>query len=86
MKPTAMQKVEAMRLGIKPHAGPATIDSVRDLYRAFRSRCGWPSDEIAEMDGIIKADVAEGPGAERPFAFPRQERLDCWANWLKVAR
>lgn len=80
-----MVYIERVDLLMTTKCGNARITELREAYRAFRNRCGWPAKEIAEMDAIIKADVADGPGAERSFEFPQHERIDCWAKWLKLA-
>lgn len=44
---------------------------------------GFTTQEIEELQDLLKIDLAEGPGVARDFSMTLAERRECWANWFK---
>ena len=60
-----------------------------EAFRAAYNLCkealitnGWSQEEISELSGILKVDLSEGPGIERPFPMTLEERRESWKKWF----
>ena len=60
-------------------------DSFRSAYDLCKEALitnGWSQEEISELSGILKVDLSEGPGIERPFPMKLEERRASWKQWF----
>ncbi len=76
----AAEKMAAMR------DKEAESEAYRNDYDACKLALidqGWTADELAELQGILLIDLADGPGVERPFPLAKDERRALWWNWFK---
>lgn len=75
MTMTAAEKVAAMA------ARKRESDEFRALYDAYKELI--TQEEAEELAEILRVDLAEGPGVERPFPMTLEERRACWRDWFK---
>ena len=61
-----------------------------EAFRADYDACkeslaaeGWTREAFEELAEILKVDLADGPGVERPFPMTLDERRACWRGWFR---
>ena len=59
-----------------------SFHSAYDLCKEALITNGWSQEEISELSGILKVDLSEGPGIERPFSMTLEERRAGWKQWF----
>jgi hypothetical protein len=60
-----------------------------ERFRAAYALCkeslveqGWSESDLADLYAVLAADLAEGPGVERPFVLTLDERRSAWRAWF----
>lgn len=56
-------------------------EAFRADYAAYRETLS--PEDAEELAEILRVDLAEGPGVERPFPMTLEERRACWRDWFK---
>lgn len=77
--PDAVEMVRAMA------ASKASGDALKAAYALCKAEFiqqGWLAEELEELSQILKVDLGEGPGVERPFRIAQAERRALWMNWF----
>ena len=64
----------------------SSVSELRSRYPLLKKSLladGWTAEDIRELEEGLKADMQEGPGAERPIPIPDlQQRIKLWSDWF----